>query len=397
MSDAVQGDGAMRAADVRLTAILYLVTGLSMATIGVIVPFMGPIGAELGASGGQIGFAISLFSLPSALIALAGGAATDRIGVRRTLLMSGLIAVPGSLIVSQARSIAMIDVGLLVCGVAFAGISVSAPAALIASLSGGAQVRAMSFWSTYAPTGYALGLLMAVPFAGDASWRTAAMVHAAAMAVATALLLLVPALPRVHAAQGRGVASVLRLFADGAILRIGLAVALPNGISYGVSLVSPSYLARVHDIGLSLSSGAVAAAKIAAMVFGGLATGYLLSRKVPAKRLYLMLAATGLAAQVALFVPHGSFALAIAGLILWLFCFGGMAGTAMARLSTVVSDPARIGIASGAVGQMISIASFAAPTVYLGLVSWQPFCAIAAIGLAAAAVALPVRAGGARG
>jgi len=379
---------AFRAADLRVTAILYILTTLSMATVGVIVPFMGVISTRIGASPAQLGLAISLFSLPSALLAMMGGALIDRIGVRRSLALAGVVAVLGDLVLVNAPALWGIHMGLLLAGVAFAGISVAAPAAMVEMMEGPARVRAMSFWSTYAPTGYALGLLMAVPFGADVAWQGAVLVHLAIIGAAT---LLVPLLPARTAASGtvarRG--SPFALLADPAIVRLAIAVALPNAISYGVSLVAPSYLARVHDVGLALSSGTVAAAKIAAMMLGGVLIGHLLARNLSFRRLYVGLALGGIAAQLLLFHPATPFAVAALALLAWLFAFGGMAGAAMAQLPVLIRDPANTGLASGLVGQFISLASFAAPPVYFGLVDWHAYWAIALVGLLVAIVVLP--------
>lgn len=375
-----------------LTVRLYWVTLLSMATIGVLVPAMTQVGHDLGVSAGELGLAISLFSLPSAVAAIAGGGLVDVIGARGTLLLSALAAMAADAIISHAGSLTMLSGGLTLAGVGFAGISVAAPAALMAEASGAVQARAMSFWSTYAPTGYAAGLLLVVPFLDGGHWRAAFLWHAGLMASGALLVALFPFRRSLTARSERGHwREGMSLLADPVLWRLSLAIALPNGLSYGVSLVAPSYLARSHGVGLELSSGAVAAAKIVAMLLGGIVTGHLLARRIPVHRLYLPLVGLGIVAQVFLFLPSTPFLLATFALIAWLFAFGGMAGAAMAHVPHILRNPARAGLASGFVGQMISIASFAAPPVYFGMTQWWAYVLVAVAGLVLSGWALPWR------
>jgi predicted MFS family arabinose efflux permease len=172
-------------------------------------------------------------------------------------------------------------------------------------------------------------------------------------------------------------------------LRLGLAVALPNAVSYGTSIAAPSYLARVHHLSIASSSATVAFAKIAAVVIGGLSMGHLLSRTSRTTLLFAVMVAIGVLAQTILFLPASGIALATVGLILWLFAFGGMAGGGMTLLPTVSRDPARSGAASGLVNQFISLASFATPSTWLALHSGVQYVGLATVCLIISLIALP--------
>jgi predicted MFS family arabinose efflux permease len=210
--------------------------------------------------------------------------------------------------------------------------------------------------------------------------------------VAAGLALWMPSIDlgmrRPHTGRQR-VAGLLEVFREPRALRLGIAVALPNALSYGTSLAAPSYLARVHHLSLATSSASVALAKLTAMIIGGLCMGYLLSRAVAPRLLFAVMAAVGLAAQALLFLPAQGIALATAALVLWLFAFGGMAGGAMTLLSTVTRDPAQGGAASGLVNQCISLASFAAPSTWLALHDGAQFVSLAAGCLLVSFLALP--------
>jgi predicted MFS family arabinose efflux permease len=378
-----------------LTAIAYIPALLSMMTVGVIVPFIGPLSRDLAASAAELGLAIALFSLPTAILATMGGGLIDRYGVRRSMLFATSVAALGSLFAARSPSLLTFDCSMLIAGIGFGGLCVSAPCLIMTTLRDGARIRAMSFYSTFAPTGYAAGLLLAVPFTRNDDWRLALMTHGALMAAAFAALFLVA--PRVQSTPGEARSSLGQTLArmwsvvrEPRALRLGIAVGLPNAVSYGTSLAAPSYLARVHDISIATSSATVAFAKIAAMIIGGLSMGYLLSRAVRPSLLFAIMVAIGVTAQTLLFLPASGIALATGALILWLFAFGGMAGGAMTLLPTVVQDdPARSGAASGLINQFISAASFAAPSTWLALQSGVQYVVLAGACLLISLIALP--------
>jgi predicted MFS family arabinose efflux permease len=184
-------------------------------------------------------------------------------------------------------------------------------------------------------------------------------------------------------------ARMLDIVREPRALRLGLAVALPNAVSYGTSIAAPSYLARVHHLSIASSSATVAFAKIAAVVIGGLSMGHLLSRTSRTTLLFAVMVAIGVLAQTILFLPASGIALATVGLILWLFAFGGMAGGGMTLLPTVSRDPARSGAASGLVNQFISLASFATPSTWLALHSGVQYVGLATVCLIISLIALP--------
>jgi predicted MFS family arabinose efflux permease len=251
----------------------------------------------------------------------------------------------------------------------------------------------MSFASTFAPTGYAAGLLLAVPYATAGAWRLAMLTHAAL--AAGVLILLIVAMPTLATSRApsqrlsQRLGAMLGVFREIRAVRLGIAVALPNAVSYGTSLAAPSYLARVHHLSLATSTASVALSKLAALIVGGLFMGYLLSRRVAPRLLFTTMALIGLIAQALLFLPSRGIALATGALVLWLFTFGGMAGGAMTLLPAVTRDPARSGAASGLINQCISLASFAAPSTWLALHDGPQYVLLAAACLAVSALMLP--------
>jgi predicted MFS family arabinose efflux permease len=375
-----------------LTAMAYLPAVLCMMTIGVVVPFIDTLTRDLGVGPAQIGLSIALFSFPTAILATISGSLIDKYGVRLSILVAIVISVLGSGLASRAPSLLLFDGAMLLCGLGFGGTCVAGPCLLIATLEGRARTRAMSFFATFAPSGYAAGLLLAVPFSATGGWRSALLTHATILLASFVVLLW--CLPRGRyvgndkrpARSWEGIVSVIR---DWRVLRLAVAVALPNVVSYGTSLAAPSYLSRVHHLTIGTSSAAVATAKIIAMVIGGLSIGQLLSRALSASLLFGVMVVIGVLAQLMLFFPGSGITLSTCALVIWLFAFGGMSGGAMALLPNVVRDPGRSGAASGLVNQFISVGCFAAPSTWLSLQNWTQYVLIAAGCLLVAFVALP--------
>jgi predicted MFS family arabinose efflux permease len=383
-----------RQSAIALTALAYLPSVLSMMTIGVIVPFISPLSQDLRTTPAQLGLAIALFSVPSAILATLGGGLIDAYGVRRSMLFAAAFSAIGSALASQAGSALALDGSMLVSGLGFGAMCVAAPCLIMATLSDGARIRSMSLLSTFAPTGYAAGLLLAVVFADTGNWHAAMLAHAALSAAAFAAILLFA--PKVSSRVTEGRESLqqtfkrmLGIFRVPGAVRLGIAVALPNAVSYGTSLAVPSYLAHAHHLSIATSSASVASAKLAALIIGGVGMGYLLSRQVRARTLFAVMVVIGVVAQSILFLTTGSIMLATAALVLWLFAFGGMSGGAMTLLPVVVRDPARRGAASGLVNQCISLASFCAPSTWLALNDGMQFVLLAAGCLVVSLLALP--------
>jgi MFS family permease len=378
-----------------VTALAYIPSVLAMMTVGVIVPFIDTLCHDLATFPAQIGLAIALFSVPAAVLATAGGGLIDTYGIRRSMVFAAVASTAGSLLASQASSLLMFDGALLVAGVGFGGMCVASPCLVMATLTDAARIRAMSFVSTFAPTGYAAGLLLAVPFAAGGNWRIALFIHAVLMAGALIIVALcVPGLrnsatTQVKESPAARLGRLLAVFRDPRALRLAIAVALPNAVSYGTSLSAPSYLARAHHLSIATSSAGVALAKLAAMIIGGLSMGYLLGRAVAPRLLFAVMVVIGLFAQMGLYLSTSGVALPTAALIVWLFAFGGMAGGAMTLLPTVARDPGRGGAVSGLVNQFISLASFAAPSTWLALQEGTQYVLLATACLAISLLALP--------
>jgi predicted MFS family arabinose efflux permease len=370
---------------------VYAVTLISMAAVGVLIPLLPHLSAKLATPVATLSFAVAMFSLPSALAAVGIAAMVARFGARRVFLAAGAFGVLGDLVIYAAPSFPVLCLGVLLAGVAFAFIVVAAPSYLMSKLEGDERTHAMALWSTYAPIGFAAGLLAAAPLLGFDGGAAAILVHAGFLAAA--LLASTLFLPRENAATGAvssaasgGLRGILKVITDRRVILLSVAVTIPSLISYGTSMIAPSYLTKVYGVSLATSATTVAVAKIVALLIGGLATGVLLVRNVNAKLLFGILAGVGLASQLVLYFPQSGFFVAAGAMILWLFCYSGMAAVCYAVLPTLTQNSAA---ASGISNQIVSIGSFAAAPIYFAISGWPGFVLAAAVGLILSLLALP--------
>ena len=383
--------------------LIYILTVLAMAFVGTIVPLMDYMQRDLAATPEAIGFAVALFSAPSALLAGIGGGLVDRVGSKAGLIVGGLLSTFADPMAYAAATIETLDIAFVLAGTGFAAITVAGPALIMGITAGPARFKAMSVWSTYPPAGLSLGLLVAAPFADAADWRWALALHGVLLAGATVagLVLPRPGQGAAHSgkAHGGGLTDLVSAFRDLPILRLAVAACLPAAIAYGTTMVVPSYLAHAYELSVSTSSSIVAFSNLAT-ILGGIAAGHALARNGKAHFLYATTVVVGIASQAMLFVPGGGFPLAIAGLIVWTFTIGGSIAITMALLPHAVRNPARGAAASGLVGQFISAASFLVPGLYFGILaagSTFEFVVLAAAGLIVSLIALPVWTGRASG
>ncbi len=215
------------------------------------------------------------------------------------------------------------------------------------------------------------------------------------LALGLAAILLLPRVPRVATMSGESARTRLaRLFIavrHPAALRLAVAIAMPNMISYGTSLIAVTYISRVHGVSLAASATTVAVAKIVAMLLGGTMMGSLLANGVAPRRLFKIVIAVGVVAQALLYIPASPLPIAVGGLMLWLFAYGGQCGVCMAMMPTLATGDLLGGALAGLVNQVISICSFLTPTIYFALSGWTAFVGLALAGSLISLLALPVQ------
>jgi MFS family permease len=362
-------------------ALVYSLGLGSMALVGILSPLAL-----------KITDTIALFSLPAAILAIVGGGIVDRLGPRLSLIIAAPILVLADVILWLARDIWLFNLGVLMAGIGYLSILNGGAAMLIGAMEGGRRTRAMTLWSTYAPTGFSLGLLIAASFTTGNAWRWPIALHGIFMTLCGVGLLSLPQVPLIARASGTAREKLAGLFVairDPKIARLGVAMAMLSLVSYGTSLAAPTYLAAVHGVSLAASASIVAVAKIVAVLLGGTVTGALLAGSFPPRKLLTMVVGLGIVAQLVLYLPVSPLVLAIAGLMAWLFTFGAANGICMATMPSLSSEKVGGGAVAGLVNQFVAIASFLTPTIYFALTFWSGYVAVAVLALLVCFAILP--------
>ncbi|QIP35416.1 MFS transporter [Komagataeibacter rhaeticus] len=374
-----------------LILIIYIYAAASMAVVGMVVPFIGTISGIQHVSPAVVGKGLSFFSLPAAILSFMFGMTVDRIGVRKSFVLSIILTVAGDALLMSARDVWPFRIGLMLTGCGFAYATTTSPALLMKYLPPDIRSRALAFWSTFAPAGYSAGLLLVVPFLHDGNWAMACLFHiglmvAALMAGGAFLMRLHDGEPARNAPTTAEGAAARPAFSR--VLTLALSVALPNAVAYGTSLVAPAYLARVHAISLGTTSTEVALIKIVVMLLGGGLISLLASTQQRALVLFAVMAVVGAGAQFMLFFPPSGIVLASVGLFLWMFAYSSLSGSAMSLLPAVAGSGNARGVVSGIVGQFISVSSVVVPSLYFSIAAWTDYVLFAVLALSSATLLL---------
>lgn len=349
---------------------------VGVASVAKIIPLRLEFERLVGATPSEYAWLIALLGVPAALFAAVSGAVVDRVGPRAVLIASGLIGTGADAGYWLAPSIGAFQASRLVEGLALVGIFSAGPTLLMATTAGKRRIAAMTFWSTYTPTGFSLGLILGGIFAGTPFWRLTFVCHGALMLLAAAMAL---GLPRLAPAP-RGQASVLGRLRDlagayrpGPPAALALVFFLVISVGFGTSTILPSFVARAHGISLSRASSMIAGTNLS-MIGGALGVAMLLARGAQPRLVMAALAAGATACGVALFWPGTSLSALLPVLCLWFLFMGGGPALLLAVLPRVAA-PARRGAAAGLLSQASAIATFVNPPLWLGLFAagdWRP-------------------------
>ena len=378
---------------------IYLFGVLGVACLSKMIPLAADFQRALGASPGTFALMMSLLALPAAILATIGGAFVDRVGPRRTLILAAVIGAVANLGYLLAPSVPVFLAVRLLEGLTMVGVFTSAPALIMATTEGRRRVSAMTLWSTYTPTGFSLGLLLAAGFAGTPDWRVTFALHGGLFVLAALLGL---ALPQAAPAARSGpapswssrLADLLAAYGQPGPVRLALAFGMVISIGLGTSTIIPSRLAQLEHIPIGQASAILAAANFT-MILGALLTSTWLRRGGKARRLYLGLAAVGSIAGVVLFLPATGFPLEIVSLCVWLLATGGANAFTLAVLPAVVADPRKGAAAAGLFSQVSSLVTLLTPPIWIGVFShggWQAFIAMIICGWLLSLALLPPKA-----
>lgn len=365
-----------------LVLIIYAYSAVSMAVVGLVVPFISAIAEARHVSPGPVGTSLSFFSVPAAFVSFLFGMFVDRIGVKKAFPISIGLTLLGDMLLLSTSTLWSLRIGLMMCGCGFAFATSGSPVLFMRYLPEKSRARALAFWSTFAPAGYSAGLLLAIPFLAGRRWQAACVSHMALMLVILGVGILI--LARLKEPENvERVQGPVKKLSPWLVAALGLTVTLPNGIAYGTSLIAPSYLARVHQVSLAASAAEVALVKIIVMLAGGLIVSLCVGTERRSRTMFCVMAAIGMTAQWMLFFPGSTMAVASLGLFLWTFAYSGLSGAGMSLLPVVATDGKTRGAVAGTVGQFISVSAVLMPYLYFSTTLWTSYAlfAFCALGL----------------
>jgi predicted MFS family arabinose efflux permease len=377
--------------------LIYAYGVLGVASLSKMIPLQGDFARDLMASPQAFGMLVALLMLPPALIAAVGGRVIDRVGARRTLMFSALVAAGANGGYLLAPSMGAFQLIRLVEGVGLVGVFTAAPALIMATTTAARRTRAMAFWATYTPVGFSLGLGLAGTFAATPHWRGGFALHSVLFLIAAAAGLLLPKVAGSdRPAAGRGIGArlldLVSSYRQIGPLRLACAFGMIVSVGFGTNSVFPAYFARLHGWPIGAASTALAMANMA-MIAGSLLIGGVLARGVRVHLVFGALATVACAAHYLAFAAGVPASVNLAGLCLWLGAMGAGTAIILSVLPRVVADSGQGAAAAGLLSQISAITTFATPPIWLAASasgSWQPFGLLAAVGWIGSLYLLPV-------
>ncbi|MGQ0663272.1 MAG: MFS transporter, partial [Pseudomonadota bacterium] len=269
--------------------------------------------ADLGLSLVAAGWVISMFNVIGMAVGMIAGAAADRIGHRRVVLMGlGLVAA-ASLAGAGANGAGVLLLGRFFEGLGFIGVVVAAPVLLIGATSPRDLGLAFGVWGGYMPTGTALMLLASPVLLAPFGWRglwlangALAAVFALALAAATRDLGRPPAAP--PGGGARALSGDIRATV-GAAGPVTLALAFASYTLQFLAVLGflPTILVEQEGFSQALAA-ALTSFAVAVNVAGNLAAGFLIQRGVPRWALMATASAAMALCSVGIYDPGLAFA-----------------------------------------------------------------------------------------
>jgi EmrB/QacA subfamily drug resistance transporter len=234
-----QGEGARVGHPGLVIATTILASSMALIDGSVVNVGLPAIGASFGADAVALPWVVNAYLLPLSALLLLGGAAGDRFGSRRFLMIGTGLFGAASIACALAPSLVWLLAARFVQGVSAALLMPGSLAILGRSFSGEAKGRAIGIWAAAGAAGGALGPVLGGWLIDAGSWRLVFLINVPLAAAAVALAYVYVG---VDADDGTG-----PLDATGAVLAttgLGLATwALTEGSARGWSLAAMVALA----------------------------------------------------------------------------------------------------------------------------------------------------------
>jgi EmrB/QacA subfamily drug resistance transporter len=153
---------------VGVLAVAQLMVILDISAVNVALP---DVSADLGIARGDIGWAITSYSLVFGTLLLLGGRAADAIG-RRRIFFAGLgVFTAASMMTAMALDATTLFAGRAGQGLGAAMLSPAALSIIMTSFSGAERTRALAVWGAVGGAGAAIGVLLGGVLTELVDWR----------------------------------------------------------------------------------------------------------------------------------------------------------------------------------------------------------------------------------
>jgi MFS family permease len=168
-------------------ATTILASSMALVDGSVVNVALPTIGAGLGADAVGLQWVVNAYLLPLSALLLLGGAAGDRFGSRRLLMIGVGLFGAASIACAMAPNLAWLLAARFVQGAGAAVLMPSSLAILGQSFSGEAKGRAIGIWAAAGAAGAALGPVLGGWLIDAASWRLIFLINVPLAAAAIAL------------------------------------------------------------------------------------------------------------------------------------------------------------------------------------------------------------------
>jgi len=359
-----------------LTVVMLLAAGILAGTqLGKIAPLVGWYQKDIGFSLVLVGWFTAMIGMFVALAALPAGWVIERVGTRRSFLMSSLVLATGGIALAWLESPAAILTARLVEGLGYLVLVIAIPALLNSLPALRWRATALAIWGGFVPLGFAIGDFLATGMDAAANPRpfllTVALLFAAFAAPAALLLFRIGDMdhgPAPAAAQaGRFVATFSH-----PVLLVSLAFGLYVVLSVGFFAFLPTFVAQAG------TRIAVAAGVISLTVpIGNVIAGILVRGGSARPALWLSAAGFAITALAAVPAYSAGTAPVATGAIVVLAVAGGLTASALfAGLPFVVPAKGSTAVAIGLVCQAGGIGTLVGPPLAAWLIDiagWSGF------------------------
>jgi EmrB/QacA subfamily drug resistance transporter len=178
IAEAMPSPCAHAAARPRLVlATTILASSLAFIDGSVVNVGLPAIGRSLGADGAGLSWIVNGYLLPLSALLLLGGAAGDRFGRRRVLLLGIALFALASVLCAAAGSLGWLVVGRVLQGIGAALLMPTSLAILGASFEGEARGRAIGVWASVGAAAGAIGPLVGGELIDLIGWRTIFLIN----------------------------------------------------------------------------------------------------------------------------------------------------------------------------------------------------------------------------